>query len=474
VHYLSTRAGRTRPERLSFDDVLLAGLARDGGLYVPTDWPRLDADQIRALRGRSYAEIAAAVIAPFIGDAIDPPALLRLTEAAYAGFGHSAVAPLKQLGADFWLLELFHGPTLAFKDYALQLVGLLFDRVLRQRGERVTIIGATSGDTGSAAIEACRDRDAVDIFILYPHGRVSEVQRRQMTTVTASNAYAIAIEGTFDDCQDLVKAMFADAPFRAALNLSAVNSINWARIMAQLVYYVAAAVALGAPDRPVSFCVPTGNFGNVYAAHVARRIGLPIAELIIATNRNDILARFINDGAMTIHGVEPSLSPSMDIQVSSNFERLLFDLKERDGEAVAQSVATFRQTGTLPTSDAEWQAARRLFAAQRVDDAGTRASIAETWQRTGELIDPHSAVAVAAARARRHDLAAPMVALACAHPAKFPDAVESATGIRPALPARLGDLLSRPERVTVLPNDLRAVEDYVRAQARPLTRGGTA
>ncbi|HYM03646.1 MAG TPA: threonine synthase [Stellaceae bacterium] len=475
---MSTRDGRTRPERLAFDDVLLAGLARDGGLYLPEAWPPFSADAFRALRGSSYAEIATAVVTPFVGDAIDASSLRRIVEAAYAGFGHAAVAPLKQLAPELWLLELFHGPTLAFKDYALQLVGPLFEHVLERRGARVTIVGATSGDTGSAAIEACRDRDAIDIFILFPKGRVSEVQRRQMTTVPSANVHAIAIDGTFDDCQDLVKAMFADEPFRAAFNLSAVNSINWARIMAQVVYYVTAAVALGAPDRTVSFCVPTGNFGNVFAAHVARRMGLPIAELVIGTNRNDILARFINDGAMTIHGVEPSLSPSMDIQISSNFERLLFEIKGRDGAAVAAAIAEFRKSGTLPSSAEEWQATRRLFKACRVDDAATRASIAETWRASGELLDPHSAVAVAAAKAARTDKSVPMVALACAHPAKFPEAVESATGIRPALPPRLADLGSRQERAAALPNNLGIVEDYVRAHARPVTKprstGGAA
>ncbi|HEX7967926.1 MAG TPA: threonine synthase [Stellaceae bacterium] len=474
MQYISTRDGRSRPERLSFDDMLLAGLAHDGGLYVPAEWPRFAADEISALRGRSYAEIAALVTAPFVGDAVESRELRRIADAAYAGFGHRAVAPLKQLGPELWLLELFHGPTLAFKDYALQLVGPLFDHALAKRGERVTIIGATSGDTGSAAMEACRDRAALDVFILYPQGRVSEVQRRQMTTLASANAHAVAIEGTFDDCQDLVKAMFADAPFRATFNLSAVNSINWARIMAQVVYYFAAAVALGAPERRVGFSVPTGNFGNVYAAHVARRMGLPISELIIGTNRNDILARFINQGTMTIQGVEPSLSPSMDIQVSSNFERLLFEIKERNGAAVADAIARFRQTGSLPASKAEWQGARRLFSAHRVDDAATRATIAETWRSTGELVDPHSAVALAAAQAARQDRAAPMVALACAHPAKFPDAVESATGQRPKLPPRLADLMSRPERIAVLPNDLRAVENYVRAHAPAAGKGGAA
>jgi threonine synthase len=466
VPYISTRDSRPRPEALAFDEVLLAGLAPDGGLYVPAAWPRLEAAALRALRGRSYAEIALAVVAPFVGDAIDRPALERLIERAYAGFGHAAVAPLKQLGPELWLLELFHGPTLAFKDYALQLVGPLFDHVLGKRGAHVTVIGATSGDTGSAAIEACRDRASLDIFMLYPKDRISEVQRRQMTTVASPNAHAIAIEGNFDDCQDLVKAMFADQPFRAAFNLSAVNSINWARIMAQIVYYVAAAVALGAPDRAVGFSVPTGNFGNVYAAHAARRMGLPIAELVIGTNRNDILARFINDGAMTIRAVEPSLSPSMDIQISSNFERLLFELKDRDGAAVADALAVFRRTGTLPADAAELQAVRGLFAAYRIDDAATRAQIALTWRRTGELLDPHSAIGVAAAERGRRQRATPMVALACAHPAKFPDAVEQATGQRPSLPLHLADLMTRPERLTTLANDLNDVESFIRAHAR--------
>jgi threonine synthase len=474
VRYVSTRDARSPPERLSFEDVLLAGLAPDGGLYVPEDWPRLEADQIRHMRGYSYAEIAQRVVAPFIGGEIEPKALGALIAEAYAGFSHAAVAPLKQLGPDLWLMELFHGPTLAFKDYALQLVGRLFEHVLARRRRRVTIIGATSGDTGSAAIEACRDRAAIDIFILYPEGRISEVQRRQMTTVASANVHAIAIEGSFDDCQDLVKAMFADTAFRQALNLSAVNSINWARIMAQLVYYVAAAVALGAPERRVSFAVPTGNFGNVYAAHVARRMGLPIAELVIGTNRNDVLARFINHGAMTLEPVVPSLSPSMDIQVSSNFERLLFELEGRSGLAVAAAMGEFRRSGTLPADEQAWRGACALFSACRVDDEATRRSIAETWRDTGELLDPHSAIAVAAAKAARHETGVPMVALATAHPAKFPEAVAEATGVRPTLPARLADLTRRPERRPRLPKDLAAVEDYIRAKARPIDEGGAA
>ena len=464
--YISTRDGHAPALRLPFEDALLAGLAPDGGLFVPETWPRLDTATLASLAGKSYAEIAAVVTAPFIEGVMPEDEWRALVAEAYRSFAHQAVAPLKQLEPSLWLMELFHGPTLAFKDLALQLLGPLFDSVLKRRGERVTVIGATSGDTGSAAIEACRDRASIDIFILYPHRRVSEVQRRQMTTVTASNVHTIAVEGNFDDCQDLVKAMFADAPFRQALNLSAVNSINWARIMAQVVYYVAAAVALGAPGRAVGFAVPTGNFGNVYAAHVARRMGVPIAELVIGTNRNDILARFIETGRMTIGTVEPSLSPSMDIQVSSNFERLYFELAGRDGAAVAAAFRAFRETGTLPASPALWQETRSLFAAHRVDDEETRRTIAATWRATGELLDPHSAVAVAAARAARRDPALPMVALACAHPAKFPEAVADAAGIAPPVPERLAAAMTRPERITVLPNELAAVERFVRERAR--------
>jgi threonine synthase len=469
LHYLSTRDAAPSPARLNFDEVLLAGLAPDGGLYVPESVPIFSSEELANLASLSYAELAARILAPFAGTRIGTLPLAPIIEASYAGFGHAAVAPLKELDRGLWLMELFHGPTLAFKDYALQLVGRLFDALLTQRGERVTIVGATSGDTGSAAIEACRDRGAVDIFILYPQGRVSEVQRRQMTTVASANVHAIAIEGNFDDCQDLVKAMFADVGFRERFNLSAVNSINWARIVGQIVYYFAAALALGAPHRPVAFSVPTGNFGNVYAAHIARRMGLPIAQLVIGTNRNDILARFLATGAMTIGGVERSLSPSMDIQVSSNFERFLFELKGRSGAAVALAMQEFRRTGTLPVGVAEWQASQRLFTGYRVDDAGTRESIAATWRTSGELLDPHSAIAVAAACAMRRDRAIPMVALACAHPAKFPDAVEAATGIRPALPPHLADLMMRRERITVLPNDTAAVQRFIGAHARPLT-----
>jgi threonine synthase len=474
LRYLSTRDAAPSSAGSSFADVLLAGLAPDGGLYVPETVPHFSVAEIASFAGLSYAELAGRIIAPFLDGSFSAGALHQLLRDSYVGFGHEAVAPLKQLDAGLWLLELFHGPTLAFKDYPLQVVGRMFDAVLKQRKSRVTIVGATSGDTGSAAIEACRDRDAVDIFILYPKGRTSDVQRRQMTTIEAANSHAIAIEGTFDDCQDLVKAMFADRDFRDRLGLSAVNSINWARIMVQIVYYFAAAVALGAPHRPVAFTVPTGNFGNVYAAHMARRMGLPIAQLAIGTNRNDILTRFLASGKMTIGVVEPSLSPSMDIQVSSNFERFLFELKNCDGAAVASAMRDFRATGSLPVSDAEWRQAQRLLTGHSTDDAQTRAEIARTWRTSGELIDPHTAVAVATARAMRHDTAVPMVALACAHPAKFPDAVESATGIRPALPPALADLMTRRERIDVLPNDVAAVKRFVRDHARALGHNSRA
>jgi threonine synthase len=473
VRYLSTRDPRAAPLTLSFTEALLAGLAEDGGLYVPDRLPDLDAATLGSYAGLPYPEIAARIVSSFAGYSFPVGELQRLTAAAYSRFRHVAVAPLVQLDERLWLLELFHGPTLAFKDLALQLVGPLFDAVLARAREHVTIVGATSGDTGSAAIEACRDREAIDIFMLYPRDRISEVQRRQMTTVESANVHAIAIDGTFDDCQDLVKALFADTELRRALNLSAVNSINWARIAAQTVYYVAATVALGAPGRPISFSVPTGNFGNVYAGHVARRMGLPIDRLVIGTNRNDILARYFATGRMALAAVEPSLSPSMDIQVSSNFERLLFELKGLDGAAVAEAMQTFRRTGVLPADDRAWRAARRLFSAHKVDDTQTMQTIAETHARTGVLIDPHTAVAVASAQA---EIAAdgdggPMIALGCAHPAKFPEAVERATGVRPVLPPALGDLLERPERTTALPYDISAVRRFIRSHAR---RGAAA
>jgi len=435
VRYISTRG---QAPSLAFDDVLLAGLARDGGLYVPEAWPQFSQSQWRALRDRPYAEIAAAVLRPFVGGTIADRDLERLAAETYAGFGHPAVAPLKQLGPGLWTMELFHGPTLAFKDYALQLVGRLFDHVLAAKGTRVMVVGATSGDTGPAGIAACMDRAAVDIVMLHPNGRTSPVQRRQMTTVLSANVRNIALEGTFDDCQDAVKALFNDLEFRDRYNLSAVNSINWARVAAQIVYYAHAALSLGAPDRAVDFCVPTGNFGNVLAAYGAKRMGLPVGRMIVATNRNDIMARTVATGRMALEAVAPTVSPSMDVQISSNFERLMFELNARDQHADLAAE----------------------FDAGACDEAATLAEIGETYRTTGELIDPHTAVALHVARkARRGDN--PVVVASTAHPAKFPDAVERATGVRPALPPRLTDLFERPERVEVLPNDLARVKQVV-------------
>jgi threonine synthase len=463
MRYISTRG--QAPVR-DFAGVLLAGLAEDGGLYVPETWPRLAPADLRALRGLPYPELAARVLQPFVGDAIPFGTLQSLCHDAYVGFGHPAVAPLIQLETNLFAQELFHGPTLSFKDMALQLIGRLFDHVLATRDARVTIVGATSGDTGSAAIEACVGRDRVDVVFLHPHERTSIVQRRQMTTVIAPNVANIALEGSFDDCQDLVKAMFADAPFRQEMHLSAMNSINWARIAAQIVYYVAAALALGAPDREVAFSVPTGNFGNVLAAWAARRMGLPIARLIIGSNRNDILVRFLESNDMSIATVEPSLSPSMDIQVSSNFERLLFELLDRDPAATAATMTEFRRTGRMAVPDAAWRRCRTVFHGFRLDDAGTEQEIARLHEVSGYLADPHTAIGIAAARAHRPAPGIVTVAEATAHPAKFPDAIERAVGIRPKLPPRLADLFEREERFVVLPNDLAAVETQVRSLAR--------
>jgi len=463
MRYISTRG---QAPVLDFAGVLLAGLAEDGGLYVPEAWPRFTFADWRAMRGLRYPALAARILHPFIGDAIPADVLLGLCNEAYAGFGQPAVVPIQQLDTSLFVQELFHGPTLAFKDMALQIVGRLFDTVLTARNERVTIVGATSGDTGSAAIEACLGRERLSVVFLHPHNRVSEVQRRQMTTVHATNVGNIAVQGTFDDCQDLVKAMFADTAFRADMHLSAMNSINWARIAAQIPYYAAAALALGAPDREVAFSVPTGNFGNVLAAWVARRMGLPVSRLIVASNRNDILTRFLATNDMSMSAVEPSLSPSMDIQVSSNFERLLFELLDRDPGATAEAMQTFRRTGKMPIPDMAWRRARTLFHGFRLDDEGTQAEIRHVYEATGYLPDPHTAIGIAAARALPPVPAINTVAAATAHPAKFPDAIEQAVGWRPPLPPRLADLYDRHERFLVLPNELGAVEAAVRALTR--------
>jgi len=452
VRYVSTRGGA--PE-LGFADTLLTGLAADGGLYVPADWPVLPAVD----PGAAYAVSAAAVMAPYVGDDLERDVLDRMCVEAYGSFRHPAVCPLVQIGDDEWLLELFHGPTLAFKDLALQVVGRLFDHVLGERGERVTIVGATSGDTGSAAIEAVAGRANVDIVILYPLGRVSEVQRRQMTTVEAGNVHTVAVEGTFDDCQDLVKALLGDRAFRDEHRLSAVNSINWARVMAQVVYYATAAAALG--GRRVSFAVPTGNFGNVLAGWIARRTGAPIEHLIVGSNCNDILTRFFETRTMVTSEVVATLSPSMDIQVSSNFERLLFEMNGRDGGLTAEQIHQLRAAGRLAVEEdqeAHWLAP--VFRAARFDDPATLAIMRQVHAETGLLVDPHTAVGIGAAR-RWQEPGAATVALATADPAKFPDAVERATGVRPRLPQHLADLLERTEHTMVVPNDLAAVRTVV-------------
>jgi threonine synthase len=453
VRYISTRG---RAPELGFADVLLAGLASDGGLYVPAEWPLLPSPAALDAAA-TYAAVAELVIAPFIGDEIAPDVLTAMCREAYATFRHPAVVPLVQIDHRQWVAELFHGPTLSFKDVALQLVGRLFDHVLGARGERVTIVGATSGDTGSAAIEALRGCRHVDVVILYPHGAVSEVQRRQMTTVADPNVSAVAVDGTFDDCQDLVKAMFNDAPFRERMRLAAVNSINWARIVAQTVYYVTVSRALAGP---VTACVPTGNFGNVFAGWVARRMGAPIADFVIASNRNDILTRFVNDGDLSVAAVVPTLSPAMDIQVSSNFERMLWVMNDGNGARTGEQLHRFRETGRLsidPEERRRWIG--DVFRAARSTDEETLDEIRRLHAATGLLVDPHTATGTRAARllAGEH----PVVTMATAHPAKFPDAVERATGVRPALPAHLADLFDRPERTEQVPNDLAVVEDLV-------------
>ena len=462
MKYISTRG--IAPE-LDFDDVLITGLARDGGLYVPKEWPKFSNNEIESMRELSYADLSIQIMKPFISDSISSDDFDALVRDTYEKFGHPAVAPLKQLENNLWLLELFHGPTLAFKDYAMQILGGLFDEALQRRKKRTTIVGATSGDTGSAAIEACRDREAIDIFILFPKGRVSNIQQRQMTTVDASNVHAIALEGTFDDCQDMVKSLFNDLEYRDKHNLSAVNSINWARLLPQIIYYFWAALALGAPNRKVSFSVPSGNFGNVFSAYAAKALGLPIENLVVATNTNDILSRFFNSGKMEIKQVRPSLSPSMDIQVSSNFERLLFDLCERDGPLTNEIIENFRTDGYFDIETELIAKRANIFSALSVDDETTLARIKKTHKDTGEIIDPHSAVGLEAAhRIRSSGSVAPevpIISLACAHPAKFPDAVRRATGSHPILPSQLDDLLEKKEYTVVLPNDFNAVSNYI-------------
>ena len=459
MRYISTRG---QAPALNFEDVLLAGLASDGGLYVPENLPRFTVEEIASWAGLPYHELAFRVMRPFVAGSIPDADFKQILEETYGVFAHSAIAPLRQLNGNEWVLELFHGPTLAFKDFALQLLGRLLDYVLAKRGERVVIMGATSGDTGSAAIEGCRRCENVDIFILHPHQRVSEVQRRQMTTIAGDNIHNIAIEGNFDDCQEMVKASFADQAFLKGTRLVAVNSINWARIMAQIVYYFHAALQLGGPARSVAFSVPTGNFGDIFAGYLARNMGLPVNQLIVATNRNDILHRFMSGNRYDKDTLHASLSPSMDIMVSSNFERLLFDLHGRNGKAVAELLDGFRASGKLSVEEDRWTEARKLFDSLAVDDEQTCATIAQVFKETGEVLDPHTAIGVHAARECRRSLSIPMVTLGTAHPVKFPDAVEKAgIGQALALPAHLADLFERAERCTVLPNELKAVQAFV-------------
>ena len=461
MRYISTRGNAPV---LDFEQVTLAGLASDGGLYLPDTWPSLSAEAIAGLQGLSYVDTAVAEMMPFVEGVLTREQLRDLCTQAYGRFAHMAVTPLVQLDQRHWLLELFHGPTLAFKDVALQLLGLLFERFLAGSDRHLTVVGATSGDTGSAAIDALAGRAGVDVFMLHPRGRVSDVQRRQMTTVLAPNIHNIAIEGSFDDAQALVKAMFNDPGFSGRFALSAVNSINWARLMAQIVYYFYAAVRLGAPERPVAFSVPTGNFGDVFAGYVAAKMGLPVAKLIVATNVNDILHRALAQGDYSVGQVTATPSPSMDIQVSSNFERLLFDLGGRDGAAAAAQMKGFEATRATRLSNVQRDGAAVLFASDRIDLDDMALAMRWACDGAGQVIDPHTAIGLAAAR--RADLGdVPVVTLATAHPAKFDDAVERATGVRPALPARIGDLFDRHERYDTLPGSFEAVTGYIAERA---------
>jgi threonine synthase len=457
MKYISTRGAAPA---LTFEQAMLTGLARDGGLYVPDEIPTLTSPQIKAMANQTYEEIAYTVMRPFIGDTFSDDEFMGLINKAYAGFGHDARAPLVQLAPNHFLLELFHGPTLAFKDFAMQLIGQMFEASLTRSGERVTIVGATSGDTGSAAIEAFRGLDSVDVFILYPHGRVSDVQRRQMTTPVESNVHAIAVDGDFDTCQAAVKDMFNDFQFRDDVRLAGVNSINWGRVLAQVVYYFSSAVSLGAPDREVSFTVPTGNFGDVFAGYIARQMGLPIKDLVVATNRNDILHRALQSGGYITEGVSPTISPSMDIQVSSNFERAMYFAYDQDGAAVAQQMDELKKEGGFKISQGALQSLQDTYTSGRASEDETSAMITRAYSDMGELLCPHSAVGVHVAQDHLGDT--PMITLATAHPAKFPDAVEAASGNRPPLPPRMADLFERDERITRVGNDLAAIQDIIR------------
>lgn len=462
MKYISTRG---EAPTLGFCDALLAGLASDGGLYVPKEWPSFSKKQIRAMRGMSYQEVAFTVLSPFVGGEIAEPTLKAMIAEAYATFRHPAVAPLVQTGSNDFILELFHGTTLAFKDVAMQLLARLMDHVLAERGQRATIVGATSGDTGGAAIDAFAGRERTDIFILFPHEKVSPVQQRQMTTSSAGNVHAVAVKGNFDDCQNLVKAMFNDKAFREEMQLSGVNSINWARIMAQIVYFFTSAVALGAPDRKISFTVPTGNFGDIFAGFVAKRMGLPVDRLVIATNDNDILARTLKTGRYEMRGVVATTSPSMDIQISSNFERLLFEAHGRDPQAIRRQMEGLKQSGAFEIGEKVLKAIRKEFRAGRATQKQVAATIAETLEKTGYLLDPHTATGVFVA-AKNARTASPMVTLSTAHPAKFPAAVKSASGIDPALPSWLAGMMQREERFEILDPELDTVEAFIGRHSR--------
>ena len=458
MRYISTRG---EAPRLGFEETMLAGLADDGGLYVPESWPTFSRKDLAALAGKPYSEIACRVVKPFTGDAFPEDELRSMAHDAYERFGHEAKCPLIQIGTDLFLLELFHGPTLAFKDFAMQLVGRMFETVLRRRGERMTIIGATSGDTGSAAIEAFRGSEFVDVFILYPHGRVSEIQRRQMTTPDDANVHAIAVDGHFDDCQALVKRMFNDADFRSEMRLSGVNSINWARIVAQIVYYFASALALGSPERKVAFTVPTGNFGDVFAGYAAKLMGLPIDRLVVATNQNDILHRALASGEYRKSAVLESISPSMDIQVSSNFERALFEAEGRNASSVGEYMDSLK-SGGFSISRKALSRIQETFGSGRCSEAETHSAIRSVYEETGEVVCPHTAVGIKVAKEFERKSGVPVVALATAHPAKFPDAVEQASGVHVELPKRMADIGEKPERIRRAANDLEELKSVIK------------
>ncbi len=467
VKYFSTRG---EAPVLEFSDVLLQGLARDGGLYLPESWPTFNAETIASFAGRPYAEVAFEVIKPFVGGSISDTDLKAMIDDAYAGFRHEAVTPLVQIGPNSFVLELFHGPTLAFKDVAMQLLGRMMDHVLTERGLRATIVGATSGDTGGAAIEAFRGRDRTDIFILFPDGRVSPVQRRQMTTPSEENVHALALTGNFDDCQSIVKDMFNNFGFRDRVALSGVNSINWARILAQIVYYFVSGVAVGAPYRKVSFTVPTGNFGDIFAGYAAMKMGLPVEQLVVATNVNDILVRCLETGRYETQGVTATTAPSMDIQVSSNFERLLSEASGRDAEAIRRMMSQLRQSGSFTVEGPTLEAIREKFAAGRCSEAETAETIDRTLKSSGYLLDPHTAIGVHVA-AEHEKPGVPMIVLGTAHPAKFPDAVEAACGVRPELPPELQPMMVAPERQQVLDASQNAVEAFIEKHARAVRSG---